>query len=101
MTAPYDVSASEVLPTSPEVAYDTVVGAPLEDILGDRSGPIPPVRETRGHEGPWGTVGQTRTVVLGDGGTVLETLVGADRQTTDYRYRLTDVRGPMKLLVRA
>jgi hypothetical protein len=101
MTAPYVVSSSSVLPATPEVAYDAVLGAPLEQILGDRSGPIPPVRECRGQDGAWESAGQTRTIVLGDGGTVLETLLLADREGGDYRYRLSDVRGPMKLLMRS
>ena len=45
-------------------------------------------------------MGQTRTIVLGDGGTILETLVVADRAAGDYRYRLSDITGPMKPLVR-
>jgi hypothetical protein len=39
-------------------------------------------------------------VVLADGSSNLETLVAADRATREYRYELTDFRGPMKLLVR-
>ena len=100
MIAAYDVSASALLPTTPDVAYDALVDAPLEDLLGDRTGPIPPVRMCEGQASAWGAVGQTRTVVLGDGGRILETLVVADREAGDYRYRLSDVRGPMKALVR-
>src|SRR3954447_10829661 len=99
MTTTYAVSASDLLPTTPDVAFDTLLDAPIEQILGDRSGPIPPVRETRGQDGLWGTPGQSRTFVLGDGGTILETLVAAGRAARDYRYRLTEVTGPMKLLV--
>jgi hypothetical protein len=100
MTAPYQLTASTVIAGRPEDAYDALVAAPLEELLGDRSGPIPPVKECRGQDGPWGQVGQTRTIVLGDGGTILETLIGADRTTRDYRYRLSDITGPMKALVR-
>src|SRR5215207_688649 len=101
MTAPYVVSSSSVFQATPEAAYDAVLGAPLEEILGDRSGPIPPVRECRGQEGAWDRAGQTRTIVLGDGGTIFETLLLADREGGDYRYRLSEVRGPMKMLVRS
>src|SRR3954451_5636205 len=99
MTTTYAVSASDLLPATPEVAFDTLLDAPIEEILGDRSGPIPPVRETRGQEGLWRTPGQSRTFVLSDGGTIRETLVAADRSSRDYRYRLSDITGPMKLLV--
>ena len=40
---------------------------------------MPPVREVRDQDGGWGTVGQTRTIVLADGGTLLETLTSVDR----------------------
>jgi hypothetical protein len=101
MTAPYLLTASATLPAEPGAAYDELVAAPLEDLLGDRSGPIPPVRECRGQVGSWGQAGQTRTIVLGDGGTIRETLVVADREAGDYRYRLSDLTGPMKALARA
>jgi Polyketide cyclase / dehydrase and lipid transport len=101
MASRYQLSASSVLATTPQAAYDALVDAPLEELFGDRSGPIPPVRECRGQQGPWGQVGQTRTVVLGDGGTVLETLVVSDRAAGDYRYRLSEITGPMKALARS
>jgi hypothetical protein len=100
MPSSYDVSASAVLDATPEVAYDAVMAAPLEEILGRRSGPIPGIARMEGQDGPWGTVGQTRTIVMTDGGRTLETLVLADRPS-DYRYRITDVRGLMKPLVRS
>jgi hypothetical protein len=97
----YDLSASAVVPAAPERAYDAVVSSPLERLLGKRSGPIPPVVRTEGADsGPWGSsIGQTRTIVLGDGGRLLETLVETDRPAA-YGYRLSDVRGPMRPLVR-
>lgn len=99
MPAPYLLSSSTVVPVSPDVAFDGVLAAPLEELFPHRSGPIPPVKECRGQEGAWGTVGQTRTVVLADGGTNLETLVAADRAGGVYQYRLSDFTGPMKALV--
>lgn len=98
MASSYDVSASAVLATTPEAAYDAVMAAPLEEILGRRSGVIPGIARCEGQAGPWGTVGQTRTIVMRDGGRSLETLVLADRPG-DYRYRVSDVRGLMKPLV--
>jgi hypothetical protein len=100
MVAPYLLSETETLPGTPEAAYDAVVNAPLEEILGVRVGLIPAITGCTGQDGPWGTVGQTRTVEMADGGRVLETLVVADRGS-DYRYRISDVRGPMRPLVKA
>ncbi len=99
MPAPYLLSSSTVVPVAPEVAYDAVLAAPLEELFPHRSGAIPPVKECRGQLGDWGTVGQTRTVVLADGGTNLETLVTADRPGGVYQYRLSDFTGAMKALV--
>ena len=60
---------------------------------------MPPVREVRGQDGVWGTVGQTRTIATTDGGTLLETLTTVDRPHR-FGYVLTDVHGPMRPLVR-
>jgi Polyketide cyclase / dehydrase and lipid transport len=98
MSAPYVLSSSSVVSATPEVAFDGVLAVPIPEIFSERSGPIPPIREVREQEGAWGRVGQTRTIVLGDGNTNLETLVAADRPGS-YRYRLTDFTGPMKALV--
>jgi hypothetical protein len=98
MAGSYDVTSSTVLAATPEDAYDALLAAPLEEILGHRSGPIPGIARTEGQDGAWGTVGKTRTIVTTDGGRTLETLVVADRGA-DYRYRITDVRGLMKPLV--
>ena len=99
MTAPYLLSSSTVVDSSPEAAYDTLVAAPLEELFTSRSGPIPPVARCDGQVGEWGTLGQSRTVVLADGSSNLETLVGADRAALDYRYRLSDFTGPFKALI--
>lgn len=98
MVAPYLLTSSTVVPVSPDVAFDAVLAAPLEELFPHRSGMIPPVRECQGQNGAWGTIGQTRTVVLADGSTNLETLVAADRPGV-YRYRLSSFTGPMKALV--
>lgn len=98
MAAPYLLSSSTVVPVAPEVAFDGVLAAPLDELFPHRGGLIPPIKECAGQDGAWGTVGQTRTVVLKDGSSNLETLVGADRPGS-YRYRLTDFKGPFKALV--
>jgi hypothetical protein len=98
VSSPYVLTSSTLVEAAPEAAFDGVLAAPLAELFSDRAGPIPPVRECTGQEGEWGTVGQTRTVVLDDGSTNLETLVALERPGS-YRYRLTDFTGPMKALV--
>lgn len=99
MTAPYQLASSTVVAATPEAAYDALCAAPLEALFSSRSGPIAPVARCEGQVGEWGTAGQSRTVVLRDGSNNLETLVAADRATQDYRYRLSDFKGPFKLLI--
>jgi hypothetical protein len=94
------LESSAVFATTTEDAYDTLVDAPLEALFTSRSGPISPVARCEGQVGDWGTTGQTRRVVLTDGSSNLETLVGADRADLDYRYLLSDFQGPFRMLVR-
>ena len=93
----YTVSSSHAFATTPERAWDVIAEAPLQEILDHRSGPIPPVKEMVS-DGPWGVTGAVRTVVLTDGSSNLESLIGASRPN-DYRYELTAFTGPMKALV--
>ena len=64
---------------------------PLPELFRRRRLAIPPIKEVRGQAGEWGTVGQTRTIVTSDGGTMLETLT-SDR--APVRLRLHDLAGP-------
>jgi hypothetical protein len=98
VTSPYLLSSSTLVPVPPPVAFEGVLDAPLEVLFTTRSGPIPPVARSEGQDGAWSTVGQTRTVVLADGTSNVETLVALERPR-EYRYRLSGFTGPMKLLV--
>ncbi len=99
MASPAHLTSSSVLPTTPEIAFQCLLDAPLEELFPTRSGLIPPIRGCEGQDGSWGEVGQTRTVVLSDGSRNLETLTRVDAPH-DYRYTLSDFTGPMRLLVR-
>lgn len=98
MTSPYLLSSSTVVPVSAESAWTGILDAPLETLFTERAGLIPPIRECTGQEGGWDAVGKSRTVVLADGSSNLETLVEYSRPGT-YRYQLRDFTGPMKALV--
>jgi hypothetical protein len=71
---------------------------PLTAIFSRRYGLLPPVKEVRGQEGAWGQVGQSRTVVTTDGGTMRELLTEVDAPYS-FSYRLSDISGPMRPLV--
>lgn len=98
MTSPYLLSSSTVVPNSQDVAFAGVLDAPLEELFTERAGVIPPIKECTGQDGGWDAVGKTRTVVLADGSSNLETLVEYSRPG-NYRYQLSDFTGPMKALV--
>lgn len=80
------------VPVPVDEAFDRVLPHPLPEIFRRRRLAIPPVKAVRGQSGEWGTVGQTRTIVTADGGTVLETLVSDDRPHS-FGYTISDVRG--------
>ena len=88
---------SRTIPLPVEEAFDGVLSLPLEELFVRRYGPIPAIKETRQH-GAWGTVGQTRTIVLADPGTMQERLDLVERPDR-FGYHLDGVTGPMKLLV--
>lgn len=98
MTSPYLLSSSTVVPASLESAWTGILDAPLETLFTERAGLIPPIQECTGQDGAWDAVGKSRTVVLADGSSNLETLVEYSAPST-YRYQLRDFTGPMKALV--
>lgn len=92
------LSESTIVPVPVEEAFDRVLPHPLPEIFKHRRLAIPPITEVRGQEGEWGTVGQSRTIVTSDGGTLLETLTAVHRPS-NFDYTIATVSGPMKLLV--
>ena len=95
---PVELASSRTYPVTVEHAFDVTLPLPLPDLFSRRYAAIPPIREVRDQQGAWGTVGQTRTIRLADGGSIRETLLSVDRPHA-FTYRLTDISGPMKPLV--
>jgi hypothetical protein len=98
MPSPYLLSSTTVVQASQDAAFAGVLDAPLEKLFPHSAGPIPAVAECTGQDGGWDSVGKSRTVVLADGTSNLETLVEYSRPG-NYRYQLSDFTGPMKNLV--
>ena len=94
------LSESRAVPVPLEDAFDRVLVHPLPDLIHRRRLAIPPIKEVRDQAGEWGTVGQTRTIALADGGTMRETLTSVERPHS-FAYTIGEVRGPMKPLVAA
>lgn len=84
---------------SVEHAYETVLRTPLPDIFNRRHLVIAPIAEVIGETGVWGSaVGQSRTIRLSDGATMLETLTSNDSPRS-FQYSISDLTGPIKALV--
>ena len=97
MAKPLRVSSSRSVPVPPERAFDVVLPEPLPSLFSRRYGPLPPIREVRHQPATWDAIGQTRTIVLADGGTMVETLTSVERPRS-FGYTITDVTGPLKPL---
>src|SRR5829696_2338737 len=98
MTSPLHVESSRAIPVEIGDAFDRFLPHPLTALMSRRYGPLPPVRGVVNQVGPWGEAGQTRTVVLADGGTMRERLTEVVRPE-HFDYVLTDITGPLKPLV--
>jgi hypothetical protein len=82
----------------PSRAFEALFAAPREAVFVRRFGAFPPVTGTRGQDGAWDSVGESRTLVLGDGGTLRETLTSVDRPHR-FEYVLDDIHGKLRPFV--
>lgn len=98
MTTSHRFERSRTYPVAVETAFDVVLGLPLNQLFNHRFGPIPAIKEARLHSDDFASVGASRTIVLNDGGTMREELTDIDRPRL-FRYRITELTGPTKLLV--
>jgi hypothetical protein len=89
---------SRTFPAEVELAFDEVLAYDLSSLFDRRYLALPPIKAVRDQGGPWGAVGQTRTIALADGGTMRETLTEVTRPSR-FTYAISDVTGPMKPLV--
>ena len=94
------VDASRLVAVEPTQAFDRLIAASLTEIFSRRYAAFPPVREVTDGPDEWGTVGQTRTIHLADGGSIRETLTSVDRPRS-YAYVLDDLHGPLRPFVRS
>ncbi len=93
------LTCSRTVAAPPQRTYDELFAAPLEEIFSRRRLFIPPVRETRPVSARYAEPGDARTLVLADGGTMLETLTEVD-PPRGFGYTLTELTGPLRPLAR-
>jgi hypothetical protein len=83
-----ELAASRTYPAGPARSFDATLALPLPFFFAHRYAAIPPVKRVLDQDA-WDSAGCARTIVLGDGGTIHETLVEVDRPHA-FGYRLTD-----------
>ena len=76
--------------------FDHIVPIELSTIFTGY-GPLPAVARTENQTGPWDAVGQSRTVVLADGGSAREELIAFEKGER-FAYRIGEVRGRLALV---
>jgi len=92
------VEQSRAVPVTVADAFTGTIPIPLNELFHRWYGPIPPIKEVLGQTGAWDGVGQTRTIVLTGGGSMVETLTAHDEPRA-FGYALSDIKGPMAPLV--
>jgi hypothetical protein len=98
VATPISVEQSRAIPVDVQHAFDGTLPIPLPSIFCRRYALLPPIKEVRGQIGTWGQVGQVRTVVTSDRGTMRELLTDVDAPHS-FSYQLSDITGPMRPLV--
>ncbi|TQC44753.1 SRPBCC family protein [Rhodococcus sp. WS4] len=98
MATPITVEQSRAIPIARQQAFDVTLPIPLTAIFSRRYALLPPIKQVRGQDGIWCRVGQSRTVVTTDGGTMRELLTHVDAPHS-FSYRLSDITGPLRPLV--
>ncbi len=96
----HGVEASRLVAVEPSAAFDRLIVAALPEIFARRYALFPAVEKVLDEPAEeWGTVGQTRTIVLADGARVRETLLSVDRPH-GYTYLLDEIHGRLRPFVR-
>lgn len=98
MASPVTVEQSRAIPVDLQRAFSETLALPLTRIFSRRFALLPPINEVRQPGAAWGQVGQVRTIVTSDGGTMQERLTDV-RSPHYFSYRISDITGPLKPLV--
>jgi hypothetical protein len=94
------VEASRLVAVEPTVAFERLMTARLPEVFSRSYAAFPAVREVTEEPHDWGTVGQTRTIRLADGGRLRQTITSVDGPHS-YAYLLDDIHGRLRPFVRS
>jgi hypothetical protein len=93
------VETSRLVAVEPVQAFDGLMAARLPEVFRSRFAAFPPVQDVSDEPDDWGTVGQTRTIHLADGGGMRETLTAVD-PPHGFAYVLDEIHGRLRPFVR-
>ncbi len=93
------VEASRLVAVEPAQAFDRLIAARLPEVFSRRYAAFPAIRDVKDEPPDWGAVGQSRTILLADGGSLRQTLTSVDRPDS-YAYLLDEIQGPLRPWVR-
>ena len=91
------LSESRAYPLNPADMFVQLLPLPLPDLFCQRYVAIPAIREVRDAPPTRDAAGQTRRIVLADGGTMLEILTRVEPPRR-FGYALTELTGPLSPL---
>jgi hypothetical protein len=94
------VEATRLVAVAPEVAFAGLLAAPQEQVFVHRFAAFPAIRQVVDAPEEWGTVGQSRTIVLADSGRLHQTITSIDPPRA-YTYRLDQIQGTLRPFVRS
>jgi hypothetical protein len=93
------MAASRVVAVHPDEALERFIPVPLTDVFDRRHLALPAIKRVDGPDGRFEQVGQSRTIHLADGGSMVETLTLVS-PPNEFGYRISQVRGPLKPLAK-
>lgn len=97
MTTFTSAHAAATTQATPKVAWDALTQLD-PPVFYPKAGPLPAVTAVRDQTGDWRSVGQTRTLLLSDGGSVVETVTDTDTPVL-FAYELTEFQKLFGMLV--
>ena len=93
------VETSRLVAVEPTRAFERLLAARQPEVFSRRYAAFPAIREVTDEPDGWGSVGQSRTLVLADGGGMRQTITAVDPPLS-YAYVLDEIHGSLRPFVR-
>jgi hypothetical protein len=97
MARPVIVAESRSIPVDVEDAFRGTLMMDAPTVFRSWYGPFPPIRQVLSKDNTWGTVGQTRTLMMAGGGSTIEELTKGDAPH-HFAYHVGNIKGPLSFV---